>query len=355
MWILAALTLLIVTYDSSIESDMNQAQSIRLRVQNETLLSGEKGGIVMVPLKCDERGSVYVRGYRSDDPVGVPVVKFSAEGRRVTTFDVRAIPVLKESGVAADFAVGLRGEVFMLVLKSPEERVIVKFRSDGRFDTQFELSPFFDPSTIAVLSSGEMLVSGLKYSRERSEAVQPITALYDRSGKLIKVLELRDDVQFEDKQRERPESDSPKPDATPDVSEIERYASVSLGAAEAEGRNFYLMRAESNPIVFVISESGDVVHRFVAASPGPGFRPVTMKVAGGRVAIQFEETAADDKQNRGVSKQVFAIFDSSSGEKLLEYTTPAEVGGAFACYSPDAFIFLSTGHNLALKFQKLAP
>jgi hypothetical protein len=309
----------------------------------------------MVPLKCDAKGNLYVRGYQRGDPLGAPVVKFAPDGNQVATYALRTAPGFEKSGVALDFAVTPRGQVYLLAT-SRKERVIVRFGQGGEFERFYPLDQSFDPNHIAAFPSGEMLISGLRFSKQNAKLMgEPFVGVFDPLGRLLKEVKLEGDVAFSAQNETAvgpPEQENQKATAI-SPEEEDRYASVSLGGAfSAEDGHVYLYRAEKNPIVFVLAAGGEVVRRMVVPAPAENFRPISLRVSGGRILIQFEENVSDERQ---VPKQVFSLVDAYTGERILDYLPPKGVGGALACYAPDKLTFLWGGEDRTLHIQVVSP
>jgi hypothetical protein len=315
----------------------------------------------MVPLKCDAKENLYVRGYQAGDLLAAPVVKFSREARREAVFALRSAPGFEKAGDAVDFAVAPNGDVLLLVNKTEKERGVVRFREDGKFDRYMPLTDSFDPNHIAVFASGEILIAGLRFSADNPDAPgEPVTAIFDRTGRHLTDVKLEGDVSFSSREtsqkgheKEEKEADG-KPQGSP-PSEEDRYLPVSLGSAvSADDGNIFLMRAEKNPIVFVLNAGGEVSKRLVIRAPEGDYRPISLKVASGRMLLQFEENVRETQPKRN-PKQVFSLVDASTGERLVDYVTPPGVGGALACYSANNLTFLAGGQDRTLSLRILTP
>jgi hypothetical protein len=335
-----------------------QVQQHPLRVKTSVPVRGERPGPLMVPLKCDVKGNVYVRGYRPDNIMAAPVVKISPEGERLAVFDVRVAKGF-EKGTARDFAIGLRGDVLLLSYRQANEPSIVRFRENGEYSTTIDLQPPFYAVQVAAFPSGDFLVSGLKRSTDSSGPPdQPYTALYDHSGKLLSEITLPDSGRPKEQPSasERagldPTEEAARPDSkTPANSPQEIDPAVSLGIAlVAEDGNLYLLRAAKKPIVYVISPGGELIRRLELVSPGEEFEVTTLRVAGGRLLLQFGEVTEGQSM-----RQVFSLFDAEDGDHLVNYFTPPEVGGALACYTPNGFTFIASDKNRNMIIQRVTP
>ena len=307
----------------------------RLRLKDTVPVHSQDLGplILQVPVKCDADANVYLRKYQLTDFEATPIVKISQEGKPEATFEIRSAPGF-EKGAAYDFAVGLQGEVYLLAAKRIGEWHIVKFNPDGRYDSTFTLEPFLEPRQLAVFPSGEFLVSGKELSEKDKEPTgKLLTAIYDRLGRLMWEVSLPRDVEA-------------------GLEEAQAVALSLTTAVAADDGNIYLMRATASPRVYVISPGGSVLRRLVIPPPAEDFRPITMKTAGGRIAIQFEE---DSPAGTG-ALELFSVVDAQTGEKFADYLSTPETGGTFACYTPSGFTFLATrGEPLRLTIIQATP
>jgi hypothetical protein len=168
---------------------------------------------------------------------------------------------------------------------------------------------------------------------------EPFTAIFNRQGELVKALVLPEDVTI------NPEKTTGEPQQTPPdggpggTSEQEQFRSaIWLGTAvTAEDGNIYLMRASSTPVVYVISSSGSVLRSLRIEPPAENFRPITMKVASGKVVVEFEE----NQPVGGFAQAIYVVAEATTGETLRHYVRrPGGAGGAFACYTASGFTFL---------------
>ncbi len=305
---------------------------IKLRVKDTAVIEGQAFAsfMVQIPVKCDAKGNVYFRMHHMTDFYGQPVTKVSREGKLAGEFSIRSAPEFEEGGTY-DWVVSPEGEVFLLGAKSVEERHIVKFSPDGEYDSAFLLEPYLEPRHIAVFPSGELLISGGELSpRDREPTGKLLLALYDRRGKFLREISLPRDVE---NPKEPPAGESESASAAK-----EGYVLTHSTAVAAEDGNMYLMRATTSPVVYVISPAGAVLRRLVIPPPEQELRVNTMKVAGGRIAIQFLQV---DSEGR-TEKHIFLMVDAVTGEKFANYLSTPEIGGAWACYTPEGFTFLGS-------------
>ncbi len=337
----AALLLIVIGFTQALSAQ--QPPELLLRVRETVPISAEDAVAIMHPIKCDSRGNLYVR---YTDPVGrhlaSPVMRISREGKRTAEFRLEAAPGFENAGTFDDFAVDLRGKVYLVanrvIREQPlkVEQVIVGYESDGDHDSTIKLEAFFQPAQLAVFLSGEFLASGEKLTETNADIQaggKPFTGIFDRHGALVAEVTLPDDVEAE-------QGAEPKLGETPQrlpVAEFRRALSEG-NAVAAEDGNIYLMRATSKPLIYVVSPRGDVVRRLVITPPAEHARAITMQAAAGKVVVMFVERHASGRFKR----HVFAVADWHTGETIAHYVDTPEIGGALACYTPNGFTFLGS-------------
>jgi hypothetical protein len=303
------------------------------------------------------------------------VIKISREGKVQASISPSARPQFSDAGFDP-FAVDLRGNLYWVAYQTKKykdkameygEVSLVVFDEEGNYDSVIRLDNLLAPRQLAVFPSGEFLISGERLDEEQRGTGQPFTAIFDRAGRLMKELELPDDIEEQreelrsavdprmEQQTAGDQLPAPKPQGqavpaqtNPLPSKTEQFQlALSRGkAVAADDGNIYLMRAISPPVIYVIAPGGGVARRLSLKPPDPDALPLEMKVAGGRVAMMF---VTPDTKGR-LTKHTLVIANTESGEVIAHYPTGAEVGGALACYSPDAITFLSAtqGGSMAL-------
>lgn len=351
--------LLLVLACSQSSTNAQSNQGIPLHVRSAIAVNGESAGIFMMPIKCNAKGDVYVRGYLPGDILAAPVVKLSSEGKKVATYSLRSVAGFEKGGDAVNFEVAPRGEVIFLVTKSATERGLVQFHEDGRFGKYIPLETDSEPSHIAVFSTGELLIAGIRFPPGKPEAPgKAVTGLFDRSGKFLREIHLDADVRLDEAKPEK--AGSPQESEPTRVLEIrntdeeDRYSPVTLGTTFAADDGYvYLLRVGKSPLLYQISAGGDARRISLPQTPD-GFRLLSIKVAGGRAVLFLEESVGGTPQQPAPPKQLLSVVDLATGAKLLDYLVPSGAG-AFACYTPDAIIFLGSSQNQILTLKKLAP
>jgi hypothetical protein len=272
--------------------------------------------------------------------------------------------VPQAAGASSDhFAVDRQGKVYLVAFKEKGLSVVV-FDSEGRYDSTIRLDRIVGPRQLAVFPSGEFLLSGYKLDGRLRSTNEPFVGLFDRAGRLIRELELPDDVKYGGNAAETPveastaatgedresvtqgspnqpsgsEKGSQEPVNPLKLQRKEFDSAIDLSrSTAADDGNVYLMRAISTPIVYVITSSGAILRRISIASPGPDFAPSAIKVAGGSILVEFY---APPLRGR-IGRFLFVIANAETGESLAHYTPGPKIGGALACYTLDNLIFVS--------------
>lgn len=354
-FVIPAVLLMVVLALSAQEPPM-----LPLRARTSVTAAADHSIAIMLPAKCDARGNVYMRSHQPLRALAAPVSKITRDGKRAAVFTLASAPGFEE-GMFVDFAVDLRGKVYLLAMNKTGI-AIVAYDSDGDYDSTIEPEGLFGAAQLAVFPSGEFLASGEKLEERYYGTGEPFTAIFDRNGKLIKELSLAQDIWKESpsgdgsekvtpsEDGEEGEKDAPLPqDAQAETPEgavsiekeqFSRALSVGVAVAADDG-NVYLMRATPDPLIYVIAPGGTVLRRLVIARPSEHSEPSTLHVAGGKLVVQFSEYDPAGKFKR----TVFAVANAETGETLSYYVTGPEVGGALACYTPNGFTFL--GSNVA--------
>lgn len=352
-----------------------QPPQLSPRVRSTRPVPGQEAEGFLQPIKCDARGNIYVR--LGGSFMTTPVARIARDGSSVKRFSLADAPRFDRHDTFSDFAVDLRGNVYLITtrLASREgtrrdeaeqfEQVIVAFDSDGKYSSTVKLEALLKLEHLAVFPSGEFFVYGEKANMGEGHLVptgRPFTAIFDRQGRLIKELALADDIEGESKSAMTDPLQVPPAERQSLESGGETRAggktkqklsatdfgiALSLGkAVPAENGNIYLMRATRDPIFYAIAPNGSVVHQFVVAAPEGATRPISFHIGGGRIVVMFMESGP-----RGSFKSHrFVVANAETGEALYQFAGPRELGGGFACYTPNGMVFLGDdGHQLVLR------
>ena len=282
------------------------------------------------PLKCDAGGNLFFR----TAPDGFDAIhKLSPRGERLAVFQPKSADVKVDH--AEYFSIGPDGDIYQIIMAHEITRYVFAYNDDGTVKSEIKLQPGFAffPSRLAVFPTGDLLVAGLEYDKDRTAAMWPFTGIFSSGGTLRKELTLEDDENI------RAMAASGDPRVTSPQNPSSNHAVTQGGAEVGQDGNVYLMRRLSPAIVYAVSAGGAVVRRFTVDPGHEDFMPVIMHIAGGRMAILFRE-----EQSR---KEIIKVVDLE-GHEIATYDEPV-VGGrqalgmAFACYAsnPERFTFLT--------------
>jgi hypothetical protein len=304
-----------------------QAVRLELRVTDERPIKMLHSAplIVQVPIQCDARGNLYFQGYDSQNLNAAPVNRISADGSEVSQISLRDAPGFEE-GAVYDFAVSLQGEVYFLAARKKEEFEVVRFSSNGKYESAFRVGTGISPVNLAVFSTGEILISGsqkAQYPGEREGT--PLLALFDRFGRFLLELAIARDPLPEFKLQDT------------------IVPGMTLGIPGDDG-NIYLLRRTEPPSVFVLSSSGVTLRRVVVRPPDDSYRVSSFRVYGGRLLVEFEALSPEPSG----AQRVFSVWDSSTGEPIAEYVAPDSAKGIFACFSSEGLTLLVNKPNAGL-------
>jgi hypothetical protein len=318
-----------------------------LTLASTTKVASEPAGAFLDPLKCDGDGNLYLRVYADAVP---GIRKLNSKGERIAVFQPNIAPSDLKIDVAHYFSVRPDGSVYQLIFAHEDiARYVFVYKPDGSYRSKIKLQPGFPwvPAQVAAFPSGNVLVTGLKYDHDRSNGVMwPFTGIFSSDGTLLKEITLEDDDAIHDM------AAAGDGHVTSSIAPGTNSA-VGRGALEAaDDGNIYLMRRVSPAIVYVISQGGEMVRRFIVDPREPDYMPDGMHIAGSRIAVQFLQPVTGE--------QLLKIIDLE-GHELATYDDPGgskpTLGSAFICYSnnPERFTFLATTEDETLSLKIAEP
>ncbi len=291
------------------------------------------GQSITIPIKCDGEGNLYLRS-RAAGPATFDLTKFSPAGTRIAEYKNSDIPGLGDAFVH-DFSIGSDGKVYELVQASGDKVFVLRFSSNGQFESKTELTfeKSFMPSQLVALTGGGYFISGTQNGDEPHVGDGgALNAIFDDSGNLVRQISLKADS--------KPKQGDSKAKKSHHRPEIEN-AAVRFGRALlGYDGNIYLMRASLPPIVYVVSPSGTLVHTVKLQSPFEKATPVVLMMDGGRLAIEFSDPAAED-----TNSTILRVANAQTGEKIADYRIAPELTEAVACYSGNKFTFLGNSNG----------
>jgi hypothetical protein len=251
------------------------------------------------------------------------------------------------------FAVSENSELYQLVFPHEITRYVYVYKSDGTYKSAIKLQPGFpwQPSTMAVFPSGNLLISGLEYDHDRKNSVMwPFTGIFGSDGVLLKEVKLEDDDAIHDMALSGDQRVSSF--TNPSANHAVEFSKMEAGA---DG-NIYLMRWLTPAIFYAISPGGEVVRRFTVDPGDQDYQPTDMHVSGNVIAVVFFQPQSKETRMKVVDLegQEIATYDAV---KVEGKPKPEPLGVAFACYTanPGRFVFLSAGDDNILQFLVAEP
>lgn len=310
-----------------------------LAITERVWVNSHAGDAMLLPLRCDAEGNVYVVFYHFKNPAQEPIYKFDARGAQKAKFLISSDSTFTGRGRGGlEFAVGKDGAVYQLAIGGENyESYIVSYDGNGTIKSKARLDPDFAARQFGVFDSGEFLVTGTP--RETEQNLNPhsvFTGIFDATGKLLRKLVMPEDKGYQEG-AERGDTQFFEPSRGGGGN----FAVERGTVARSSDGNLYLVRSTTPVKVYVISPAGEVVRTFEVTSELAGKHLGAVIENNGRLAFQFLGTSEDTR----TAIQVV----SSSGEKYATYDA-SPVGISLACYSqPAHFTFLGVDNgNLQL-------
>lgn len=322
----------------------------KLAVVTRVKVSSEMASMIVGYPQCDSDGNIYML---TDYDANVAIRKLNPKGELVALFRASSVPDLAID-FAWNFSVSPDGGVSQIIyLRDSADRYVVFYNKDGSYKSKIKLDTGFDfiANFAAPFPSGGLIVAGLKYDRNPRQGgvKRPFTGIFSWNGALLKTSSLEDDKGINDLVATGDKRVVDTPHGT--------NAAVERGVLEigADG-NAYLMRRLSPAIIYAISPGGAVVRRFTV-DPGPdkrSYMPNTMHVAGGRIAVLFQDWQTKD--------QVIKVTDLE-GRDVASYDDERmpdgklTLGPSLACLvdAPERYIFLGATDDDKLEFRIAEP
>jgi hypothetical protein len=289
-------------------------------------------GHVKDTMKCDSPGNIYTPVNRGYSSAYGSVVEISADRKHFVRFSLDAVPHL-HNGHVEDFHVADDRSVYLLAreirkyteLEVPElfgATYVLKYSTSGDLSEQTKLSADYKdqrPTTLAVLSSGDILVAG--YSYVQDTRVRVFAHLFTADGRLKK------DVTIPGTGVQRSNSDK--------VSSM----SVIRPTIVASDKRLFLLRGSTREPVYVFSETGELIET-IRLDPGDIKFSSPMIWNGRLVVHQHQPPLPSGTMLQEARPDVFLIFDLQSGRKVEQYSW--KQSGELACYREN---LLTIVHN----------
>lgn len=324
-----------------------------LRVADEIAVLGETATGMTGPIRCDTKGNIYLRPSRFANPYQDPILKISPEGKAVAYVALRDVPGFADAQLW-DFAISGREQIYALAAKpigDTGELHMLSFDEQGRFNFDTKLESLFNVDQMAAFTDGSFLLAGsrpipesqqhkAKSGGQELELEEPVTAVFDRGGRLVAELKFDADTGILDT-------------ADPEVAGGLPVEVLSLGsAAGSEDGNVYLLRVASPPIVYVVASTGSLLKTLKVDPPIEKAHAVAMQATEpGRFLLQFAPQLGERRFDLKTS--ILSIIDADTGNRVFDYQTEPAVGGIFACYSRGAFYLLTSTSSGGLAIRRV--
>ncbi len=295
-------------------------------------------------IKCDGNGNIFLplSVFNSDGTVRANVLlEILPVPRSTKTFGAQPLPGSEYTNQLNNyFDVDAAGTVYGLAHTSengnPDDKqppvpqyFIEHFNSDGNTDSVVHLEnppgaePVgLDPDYFGVFRDGSFVVAGMQWSA--STGAEPFTAVYASNGKLIRRVELPDDV---------PGDQTFKTEHASSAQRDAAISAITLGAlVDSPDGNIYLLRNSQPVRLYGVDSSGDVIKHFQISPPLPGLNVFSMGVVGeDSLLLHFAHPPPQHPGEKTVSQWLVGIFNVVSGQFDAVYKLPAKAFGVPAC------------------------
>jgi hypothetical protein len=290
----------------------------------------------LTPLKCDADGNLY---YRQDELDAVH--KLNSKGEQVKLFQAAANTDKKIDAVAS-FALALDGDLYQLVAPHEFDRYIFVYKLNPGF--------VWFPHALGVFPSGQLLIAGSEYDRDRTATKWPFTGIFATDGSLLKEVQLEDD----DTLHHMAASGDARV-TLPQFPQVNRAVDHSQIEMAADG-NAYLMRWTNPAVIYAVSPGGEVVRRLKIDPGDSAYLPSQMRVIQNRIAMLFVNTQTHDFIMKIVDLEghELATYDELEANRKQP---GAMLGNTFVCYTenPTRLFFLGTNDDYRLQLWIAEP
>jgi hypothetical protein len=317
------------------------------------------------PVRCDEKGTVYLRTYQYPKPLAAPIHRLSDDGKRLPDLSLTSVQDLSGAEYQVkDFQIASRGDVRLLVAsrkvsdddtENDAEISIVTFDREGVFRarTKLDSAADFEPVQFAGFPDGKILVLGwvekipenYKPQKDVSPPVEPHALIFDASGRMVQEVDITRPGGTVRPKGSSGRPDSPAKDPDSQGTSTDRWTISGGGLVVGEDGNAYFLHKTNPASVDVISESGQRIRTFSLPAPSPKAQTWWVKpIPGLRLLVNFIEDEGEDKSSG--QTQYFYVVDSNSGDVLYRYRIPSTEGGVYACHiPPHTFVFLGSNSD----------
>jgi len=323
-------------------TDEQTAPLLQLSAGEVVRFDSLPSGVIVNPVKCDERGAVYFRQYKRGDVSGSPIIQLDVRDKKSQVFNVRNISEKSISNPASlrieDFTPSGRNLYVAVVDENDAAYVLTFSLNDAGYLGAVPIEKNFFPLNVAVFPTGDMILSGTakKNPADPQSPLNPVTAICDNKGRFVSHVKLPDDLRLQDVKGKNDES---------------AFQSLTTSLMQSSGTFAYLLRPAEDPILYAVLPDGTADSKKVLKSPGKLFTPVNFRIAAPYAIVQYvHDPINDGKTNR------FVQYDLNSGEVLSIASPDENLLGAFACYDPsrnEYTFLLNSGGHVALQSASL--
>lgn len=302
-----------------------------LEMSELVMISGESGGAMMFPFRCDKDDNVYLRMLNVDAPFSGPIKKFDKHGKLAATFRLTD----PDSLGISDYSVRPSGDLFALGGESHgRKQFIFRFGKNGELKDKIELERSFRGLLLGAISDDKFVIAGHKIpNRADPSESHPFTALVDNRGAVIARIggaDVEDDAKVEPPE---PEADAQGTAAT---TAGRKKLVIAGGSIVVGDDSAFLLRRSSPATIYQISASGEIVKTLHVGRKGE--TPYLMQYNDGKLLVGLK---MKDK-----NLVVYRSIDVNSGDEIASYQVGPKLGVSLSCYTDEALSFLGTqeGH-----------
>jgi predicted regulator of Ras-like GTPase activity (Roadblock/LC7/MglB family) len=297
-----------------------------LVVRREIPVGRERATGFMLPIVTDADGNLYVR-YSDGQQRLDTINEISPAGKKLLSFSLVNVPGLAEAEIGS-FSVS-DAKLVVLARKgigSAEVMHVVVFGLDGALLSSARIEADVQASQIEALTSNRFVITGRARDAGSPDST-PKTAILNNSGQLLGSVPLDGDVAPLEKGKRTTANGVLRQDREFETSVV--ASTITTG----DDGNVYLMRYGRSSLVFVISPSGAVLHRFRLESPSNSSLK-EVKVNKHRIAALFV------RGKPGAESETDATFirtyEADSGKLLASYLLDPRIPDLMAAYDGDA-------------------
>jgi hypothetical protein len=326
-------------------------QTRNLGIKSSTTVSQEQGqeqvADFIIPVKNDSAGNIYAR-YGPATNSSRPIVKISASGQKLTTYDISVLPVWRHSHLR-DFCIDASGTVFALVTKPDRSSWILALDLQGRLQSDMQVSGVIDPYEIAPLDDGRFLLSGRHTPPQTLVSTQtidsqPMVSVVDPKGELDPVSVTGDIVP-------PPRAIIPGTKGARQDRDFEYSLAGSILTRDGDG-NVYLARRGKSGIVFIFGPNGAMARRLQITVP-TGFALNDIKASRQQIAALLLQNSDDGKNQTTAS--LIIVADGDKGTPIATYRPESTIPLVLANYDGGStFTFIGSQDGAVTLYEAAA-